>query len=88
MNPQLLHKTREGQLKKLKVTIREGDLNGHCLNPQTHVDLRGGGTGKEEVPLWDTQRQDEGPSEQEYPTPNQQLIEGRQETQKEAGRPG
>ena len=34
-----------------------------------------GGTGKEEVTLWDTQRQDEGPSEQEYPTPNQQLIE-------------
>ena len=34
-----------------------------------------GGTGKDEVPLWDTQRQDEGPSEQEYPTPNQQLIE-------------
>ena len=29
-----------------------------------------GGTGKEEVPLWDTQRQDEGPSEQQYPTPN------------------
>ena len=34
-----------------------------------------GGTGKEEVTLRDTQRQDEGPSEQEYPTPNQQLIE-------------
>ena len=34
-----------------------------------------GGTGREEVPLRDTQRQDEGPSEQEYPTPNQQLIE-------------
>ena len=34
-----------------------------------------GGTGKEEVPLRDTQRWDEGPSEQEYPTPNQQLIE-------------
>ena len=34
-----------------------------------------GGTGKEEVPLRDTQRRDESPSEQEYPTPNQQLIE-------------
>ena len=34
-----------------------------------------GGTGKEEVPLRDTQRWDEGPSEQEYPTPNQQMIE-------------
>ena len=34
-----------------------------------------GGTGKEEVYLQDTQRWDEGPSEQEYPTPNQQLIE-------------
>ena len=33
------------------------------------------GTGKEEVTLRDTQRWDEGPSEQEYPTPNQQLIE-------------
>ena len=34
-----------------------------------------GGTGKDEVSPWDTQRQDEGPSEQEYLTPNQQLIE-------------
>ena len=34
-----------------------------------------GETGKEEVPSQDTQRQDEGPSEQEYPTPNRQLIE-------------
>ena len=34
-----------------------------------------GGTGKEEVPLWDTQRWGEGPPEQEYPIPNQQLIE-------------
>ena len=34
-----------------------------------------GGTGKEEVPLWDTQRWGEGPSEQEYPIPDQQLIE-------------
>ena len=34
-----------------------------------------GGTGKEEVPLWDTQGGGEGPSEQEYPIPDQQLIE-------------
>ena len=34
-----------------------------------------GGTRKDEVPLRDTQRWDEGPSEQEYLTPNQQLIE-------------
>ena len=34
-----------------------------------------GGTGKEEVPLRDTQRWGEGPSEQEYPIPDQQLIE-------------
>ena len=34
-----------------------------------------GEIGKEEVYLRDTQRQDEGPSEQEYLTPNQQLIE-------------
>ena len=34
-----------------------------------------GGTGKDEVSPQDTQRQDEGPSEQEYLTPNQQLIE-------------
>ena len=33
------------------------------------------GIGKEEVTLQDTQRWDEGPSEREYPTPNQQLIE-------------
>ena len=34
-----------------------------------------GGMGREEVPLQDTQRWGEGSSEQEYPTPNQQLIE-------------
>ena len=34
-----------------------------------------GGTGKEEVPLRDTQGWGEGPSEQEYPIPDQQLIE-------------
>ena len=34
-----------------------------------------GGTGKDEASLRDTQRQDEGPSEQEYPIPNQQLTE-------------
>ena len=34
-----------------------------------------GETGKEEVSLQDTQGRDEGPSEQEYPTLNQQLIE-------------
>ena len=33
------------------------------------------GTGKEEVTLRDTQSRDEGPSERDYPTPNQQLIE-------------
>ena len=34
-----------------------------------------GGPGKEEVTLPDTQWRDEGPSEQEYPIPDQQLIE-------------
>ena len=34
-----------------------------------------GGPGKEEVTLRDTQRRGEGPSEQEYPAPDQQLIE-------------
>ena len=34
-----------------------------------------GGPGKKEVTLRDTRRRDEGPSEQEYPTPDQQLIE-------------
>ena len=34
-----------------------------------------GATGKEEVPLRDTQMLGEGPSEQEYPIPDQQLIE-------------
>ena len=46
VNLQLLHKTREGPLERLEVTIGEGNLNGHCLNPQTHVDLRGEGQGK------------------------------------------
>ena len=40
MNSQLLHQTREESLKKLKVIIREGNPNGHCLNPQIHVDPR------------------------------------------------
>ena len=43
-----------------------------------HRPLRGG-TGKEEVPLWDTLGQGEGPSEQKYPTPDQQLIEANKE---------
>ena len=34
-----------------------------------------GGIGEGEIPLWDTQRWHEGPSEWEYLTPNQQLIE-------------
>ena len=34
-----------------------------------------GGPGKEEVTHRDTQRRDEGPSEQDYPTPDQQLVE-------------
>ena len=34
-----------------------------------------GGTGKEEVPLRDTLGQGEGPAEQEYPIPDQQLVE-------------
>ena len=34
-----------------------------------------GGTGKGEVTLRDIQSRDEGSSEQEYPTPNQQLID-------------
>ena len=29
-----------GNTEKLKVIIREGNLNGHCLNPQIHVDPR------------------------------------------------
>ena len=28
-----------GTTEELKVTIRKENLNGHCLNPQTHVDL-------------------------------------------------
>ena len=57
------------------MTIREGNLNGHCLDPQTHVDLRGEGQGKRRYPFGTLRGRDEGPSEQEYPTPNQQLIE-------------
>ena len=36
---QLLHKAREGLLERFEVTIKEGNLNGHCPDPQTHVDL-------------------------------------------------
>ena len=46
VNPQLLHKDREGLLEKLEVTIYEGNLNGHCPAPQTHVDLQEEGQGK------------------------------------------
>ena len=46
MNLQLLHKVREESLERLEVTIGEGNLNGHYLNPQTHVDLQEEGQGK------------------------------------------
>ena len=39
-----------------------------------HRPLRAG-TGEEEVTPWDTRRQNEGPSEQGYPTTRQQLLE-------------
>ena len=35
---QLLHKAREGLLERLEVTMKEGNLNGHCPSPQTRVD--------------------------------------------------
>ena len=44
------------------------ELSDPCRPPR-------GEMGKKEVPLQDTQRQDEGPSKQEYSTPNRQLIE-------------
>ena len=31
---------REGPLERLEVTMKEGDLNGHCPSPQIHVDLQ------------------------------------------------
>ena len=38
VNSQLLHKTRKGPLEKLEVTVKEGNLIGHCPAPQTHID--------------------------------------------------
>ena len=29
---------QEGPLERLKVTMKEGNLNGHCPGPQIHVD--------------------------------------------------
>ena len=46
VNPLFLHKVRERPLEGMEVTIKEGNLNGHCLDPQTHADPRGEGQGK------------------------------------------
>ena len=43
------------------------------------------GTGKEEVTPRDTQRQDEGPSEQGYPAPRQQLLEANKKRRRRLG---
>ena len=40
VNLQLLHKAREGPLERLEVTMKEGNLNGHCPGPQIRVDLQ------------------------------------------------
>ena len=57
------------------MAVREGEPEWALPEPSDLHRPPRGGTGKDEVPLQDTQRWDEGPSEQEYPTPNQQLIE-------------
>ena len=40
VNLQLLHKAREGPLERLEVTMKEGNLNGHCPGPQIRADLQ------------------------------------------------
>ena len=75
MNLQLLHKAREGLLERLEVTMKEGNLNGHCPGPQNPHRPPKAETGEGEVTPRDIQRQDESPTEQRYPTPRQQLLE-------------
>ena len=55
--------------------IREGNPEWALPEPSDPHRPPTGEMGKEEVSLQDTQGRDEGPSEQEYPTRNQQLIE-------------
>ena len=74
MNPKLLHKIG-GITEEAQGDHQGGEPEWALPEPSDPQRPPRGGTGKDEVPLQDTQRRDEGPSEQEYLTPNQQLIE-------------
>ena len=74
MSLQLLHKTR-GATGGAQGDHQGGESEWALPEPSDPRRPLGGGMGKEEVPLQDTQRWGEGPSEQGYPIPNQQLIE-------------
>ena len=73
-NPQPLHKRKEGTTGEPGSGHQGGEPEWALPKPSDPRRPPRGGMGREEVPLQDTQGQDEGPSGQECPTPNQQLI--------------
>ena len=75
VNLQLLHKDQGGITGEARGDHRGGEPEWALPKPSDPRRPPRGGTGKEEVPFRDTQRWGEGPSEQEYPIPDQQLIE-------------
>ena len=67
--------SQEGNIGEARGDHRGGEPEWALPKPSDPHRPPRGGERKEEVPLRDTQRRGEGPSEQEYPIPNQQLIE-------------
>ena len=75
MNPLFLHQGQRETTGGVGGDHQGGEPKWALPRPSDPRRPPRGGIGKEEVTLRDTQRRDEGPSEQEYPTPDQRLIE-------------